>query len=130
MKMVLLLSVAYASGLGAAGEAPLVQPKDLAAQLAGQSSQKPVLFHVGFAVLYRNKHIPGSTYAGPGSKPEGIEALKTAAAKVPRDREIVLYCGCCPWDRCPNVKPAIAALRGMGFKNVKAMYIPTNLARD
>jgi hypothetical protein len=42
----------------------------------------------------------------------------------------VIYCGCCPWSACPNIKPALDALRSMGFTKVKAMYIPTNLAKD
>ena len=39
-------------------------------------------------------------------------------------------CGCCPWTACPNIKPALEALRSMGFTKVKALYIPTNLAKD
>ncbi len=100
-----------------------MQPKDLAAHL----STKPVIFHVGFNVLYRNsKHIPGTVYAGPGRQAEGLEVLKAAVEKLPRDREIVIYCGCCPWDHCPNIRPAMALLQQLGFKNVKALYLPEN----
>jgi hypothetical protein len=42
----------------------------------------------------------------------------------------VVYCGCCPWDKCPNLKPALDTLRAMGFTRVKALYIPVNLAQD
>jgi hypothetical protein len=42
----------------------------------------------------------------------------------------VLYCGCCPWDRCPNVKPAVDALKQMGFTKVKVLYLETNFATD
>ena len=106
--------------------ADLIQPKDVAARLA----QKPVLFHVGFATLYRSKHIPGTVYLGPGAREEGLAALRKAAAAFPRDREIILYCGCCPWNECPNMRPAFSALRAMGFTRVKAMYTPTNLVKD
>jgi hypothetical protein len=51
-------------------------------------------------------------------------------AKEPRDREIVIYCGCCPWEKCPNIRPAFAALQEMGFTHVKALYVPDNLAKD
>ena len=88
------------------------------------------MIHVGFPVLYRAAHIAGSEYAGPGSKPEGIEALKKAVAGQPHNREIVLYCGCCPWDKCPNIRPAFAALHQMGFTNVKVMMVPENLKAD
>src|SRR4051794_22932499 len=107
----------------------LIEPKDVAAQLAAKSGQ-PVLFHVGPNSLYRGKHIPGSIYAGPGSTPQGIEMLKQAVAKLPKDRAIVLYCGCCPWNNCPNVKPAVEALQAMGFTKVKAMHIENNFPMD
>jgi rhodanese-related sulfurtransferase len=118
--------------LGAAGptDPSLLQPAELAARLNAKSGKKPTLIHVGFGFLYRGKHLPGSVYAGPGARPEGLKALQAAVAKLPRDGEIVIYCGCCPWTACPNIKPALEALRSMGFTKVKALYIPTNLAKD
>jgi rhodanese-related sulfurtransferase len=110
-----------------AADLVLVQPKDLLPQLA---THPPVIIHVGPNVLYRSHHIPGSIFAGPGFSGQGIEMLKAAVAKLPRDREIVLYCGCCPWDHCPNVKPAAEALRGLGFTKVKALYLPTGFKVD
>jgi thiosulfate/3-mercaptopyruvate sulfurtransferase len=103
----------------------LVQPEQVAKDL-----KSSLVIHVGFPVLYRATHITGTQYAGPGSKAEGIADLKKAVAGEPRDREIVLYCGCCPWDKCPNIRPAFAALHEMGFTKVKAMVIPENLKTD
>jgi hypothetical protein len=103
----------------------LVTPTQAAAHLKG-----PLFLHVGFPVLYRAAHIPGSVYAGPGSKAEGIELLKKTVAAEPRAREIILYCGCCPWEKCPNMKPAFQALREMGFTHLKAMEIPQNFKTD
>lgn len=115
----LLLAAALAV---AAGNIALIQPPELAARL----SAKPVVLQVGPNVLYRSKHIPGAIYAGPGSKPEGLAMLKAAVDKMPRAREIVIYCGCCPWDHCPNVQPAMDLLRQMGFTRAKALYLPDN----
>jgi thiosulfate/3-mercaptopyruvate sulfurtransferase len=112
-----------------AADTTTVEPKDLAAALQAKTT-KPVLIHVGFAVMYRGKHIPESIYAGPARSPEGIAALKKAVANMPKDREIVVYCGCCPYEMCPNIRPALAALREMGFTHVKALMIPTNFATD
>jgi rhodanese-related sulfurtransferase len=103
----------------------IVQPKDVAADI-----KSPLLIHVGFPVLFRSVHIAGSQYAGPGSKAEGVEALKKAVAGQPKNRQIILYCGCCPWDRCPNIRPAFAALRQLGYTNVRAMVVPENLKAD
>ena len=115
--------------VGVAADLVLIQPGDLAVQLATKSTS-PLIFHVGPNVLYRGKHIPGAIYAGPASKPEGLEALKVAAGSLPRDRQIVVYCGCCPWSHCPNVKPAVELLKQMGFTSVKAMFVETNFAKD
>ena len=111
----------------AAAEMALVQPAEVAASM---SKNKPAIFQVGPNVMYRSKHIPGALYAGPGNKAEGIAMLKAAVERMPRDREIVIYCGCCPWDKCPNMQPAFAALREMGFTKVKALYIAQNFKAD
>lgn len=111
-----------------AAELSLVEPASVAAELAKGS--KPVLLHVGFNVLYRSHHIPGSIYAGPASKAEGLDLLTRAVKDIPRDREIVIYCGCCPWDHCPNIKPAFEELAKLGFKNVRAMHVPSNFKVD
>src|SRR5664279_584503 len=114
--------------VAAAADLALVQPPDLAAQLAGKAG--PKVFMVGPNVLYRSKHIPGSVYAGPGQNEAGLAILKAEAGKLARDREVVVYCGCCPWDRCPNVKPAVDLLKGMGFTKVKALYLATGFKAD
>ncbi len=108
---------------------PLIQPSELAATLQAKGPQ-PMLIHVGFNVMYRQKRIPHSIYAGPGSTDEGLKALRAAVANVPKNREIVIYCGCCPWDHCPNIGPAMSALRQMGFTRVKALNLPTNITKD
>ena len=115
--------------VAAAADLALVQPQDLAAQLAGTGA-RPAVFMVGPNVLYRSRHIPASVYAGPGRSEEGLAMLKAEAGKLPRDREVVVYCGCCPWDRCPNVKPAVDLLKQMGFGKVKALYLGTGFKVD
>jgi rhodanese-related sulfurtransferase len=125
----LAIGILTVLAVGLAADLALIQPGDVAARLAAKGAG-PVIFHVGPNVLYRNKHIPGSVYAGPGSRPEGLEALRVAAGKLPHDREIILYCGCCPWSNCPNVKPAVELLKQMGFTRVKAMFVATNFAKD
>lgn len=106
-------------------EKDLIQPGEAAKELTSA-----LVIHVGFPVLYRSARITGTMFAGPGSKPEGIADLKKAVAGQPKDREIILYCGCCPFDKCPNIRPAVAALHALGFTRVKAMMVETNLKTD
>lgn len=107
----------------------LVQPKDLAEQLRA-NGPKPAVLYVGYPVMYRNKRIPAAILAGPTSRSQGIDLLKAAAEALPRDRDVVLYCGCCPFNECPNLKPAVQLLKEMGFTRVRTLMIPTNFASD
>ncbi len=103
--------------------AALVQPADFAATLAAGHAPAPLILQVGFRKAYEQAHIPGSEYAGAASDDEGLTALRARLAKVPREDAIVIYCGCCPWDRCPNIAAAYDALQQIGFKNLKVIYI-------
>jgi hypothetical protein len=112
------------------GTVSLIQTADLAARLGVAQGENPLLLQVGFRALYRAGAIPGSRYAGPASRPEGLAALRHALEGVPRDRSIVLYCGCCPWDHCPNVRPAFQVAHGMGFTDVRVLYVAKDLDSD
>jgi rhodanese-related sulfurtransferase len=110
-------------------KAELLEPSQLAVVM-NSSGPRPQVFCVAFPVLYRTKHIIHAEFAGPGSKPEGIEALKSAVASVNKDSEIVLYCGCCPMTKCPNIRPAYKALKDAGFTKVRVLNIPNNFHTD
>jgi thiosulfate/3-mercaptopyruvate sulfurtransferase len=109
--------------------ADLIQPADFVANLQS-SSPKPIILQVGSHVLFAEAHIPGSEYAGPANQPAGTQSLKDRVAALPKDTAIVLYCGCCPWDRCPNIAPAWNQLHAMGFTHLKVLYIADNFGTD
>jgi thiosulfate/3-mercaptopyruvate sulfurtransferase len=107
----------------------LLEPADLARML--KTSKKPLpIICVTFPVLYRQKHIPHSRLAGPGSKPAGIAALRAAVNGLSHSREIVIYCGCCPMKNCPNIRPAYQVLKEMGFEHLRVLDLPTNFHTD
>ena len=106
----------------------LIAPAVLAEAL--HSAKPPVVLCTAFTVLYRSKRIPHAIEAGPGYKPEGIAVLKKAVANLPKDADIVLYCGCCPMDRCPNIRPAYRTLKELGFRHVRVLNIETNMHAD
>ncbi len=128
-----LLTMFASSAVGAVDSTRPWSPSDLMpapqlnSQLPAVKAGKIVLIHVGFLMMYKMGHIPGSQYAGPAAKEEGLAALKKLVAKLPRNQEIVIYCGCCPWDDCPNIRPAFEALKEMGFTNFKVLDIPQRL---
>ena len=110
--------------------ARLINPEDLVKVLQSAGVEKPLLIQVGSHVLYSQAHIPGSEYIGPASNESGLQQLRKRVESLPRGKFIVLYCGCCPWSHCPNVKPADDALHVMGFTNVKVLYIANNFGVD
>lgn len=110
--------------------AALIQPQQLDSMLLEKSAARPLILQVGSRLMFDQAHIPGSEYAGPGSQPSGLDLLRSRVANLNRAAPIVIYCGCCPWTRCPNMGPAYALLRKMGFTQVKALYIADNFGTD
>lgn len=106
-----------------------VQPADFAKELAAGKS-KPTILFVGFQRLYSAGHIKGAQYHGSGGRPEGLAEIKKWADPLPRATDLVLYCGCCPLDHCPNLRPPFSMLRAMGFTNLHALLLPTSFAVD
>ena len=107
-----------------------ISPEDLVKRLRNSGNEKPLMIQVGSHVLYAQAHIPGSEYIGPASTEAGLQQLRKRVESLPRTNSIILYCGCCPWSHCPNVKPADDALRSLGFSNVKVLYISDNFGTN
>jgi hypothetical protein len=104
-----------------------------AGSLAGvlkSSAAQPNIICVAFPVLYRQRHLLHSRFAGPASTPEGLKSLRETAQALPRDSEIVIYCGCCPMEKCPNIRPAYKLLKELGFTRIRVLSLPTNFHSD
>lgn len=108
----------------------IIMPEDLARLMVAPQGKKPLVVYVGFDFLYRGGHILGAQYVGTGREPKGIEALKKWAQGVARDQEVVIYCGCCPFKDCPNIRPAYEALRQMGLTQIKVLYLEDGFAKN
>lgn len=130
--VILLCSILSVGAMGQASAIPtsqLISPEDLV-KLLQTVKPGPLMIQVGSHVLYAQAHIPRSEYIGPASSASGIQQLRKRVESLPRTKMIVLYCGCCPWVRCPNVKPAYEALADMGFRNLKVLYISDNFGTN
>ena len=109
----------------------LVQPADLARELASANADsRPTIVYVGFRTLFAGGHIPGATYHGSASTQQGLADIKQWAASLPRTTNLVIYCGCCPFERCPNIRPAFALFRDMGFTRLRVLELHTSFAVD
>jgi thiosulfate/3-mercaptopyruvate sulfurtransferase len=127
---ILLLPPLVGSEAQKAGGVHLISAEELVKILQSSKRAKPLMIQVGSHVLYSQAHIPNSEYIGPASSETGLQQLRKRVESLPRSKFIVVYCGCCPWNHCPNVQPAAEALRLMGFTNVKVLYIPGNFGAD
>lgn len=107
----------------------LLDPAQLADILA-HPGDKPAVICVGFRFLYDGGHIPGALYRGPAQNGAGIVSLSTWAANQKHDKSIVIYCGCCPWNVCPNIQPAYVALRQLNMTSMKVLRINQNFGAD
>ena len=108
--------------------AQTVEPAALAKEISGNS--KPTVVCVAPHFLYEGGHIPGATFHGPASTPQGLDDLKKWASTISKSTNLVVYCGCCPLTRCPNLRPAFEALHGMGFSHLRVLLLPTNFYTD
>jgi thiosulfate/3-mercaptopyruvate sulfurtransferase len=110
--------------------ADIITPEELSKELANPKTKKPVIYNIGFDFLYQQSHIPGSIFAGPASRQDGIDKIKTVLKAVKHDQKIVIYCGCCPWKECPNIRQGYKIFKNLGYNSVKVLYIPDNFAKD
>jgi thiosulfate/3-mercaptopyruvate sulfurtransferase len=90
----------------------------------------PTIIYVGFRTLFEGGHVPNASFHGTASKEEGLAELKKWISTLPRSTNLVIYCGCCPFDRCPNIRPAYTALHEMGFTHLRVLVLPTSFAAD
>jgi len=106
-------------------EKQLIEPATLAAIIKNTSVKQPVIYSIGFGAGIKNSIIEG-----PSSDTANLNKWKAALDKLPRNSDIVIYCGCCPFEHCPNVRPAFALLNSMGFTNHKLLNLSHNLKAD
>jgi hypothetical protein len=67
---------------------------------------------------------------GPAHEKTNLDRLKQELENLPRNADIVIYCGCCPFEHCPNIRPAFRLLNEMKFTNQKLLNIPHNIKTD
>jgi hypothetical protein len=106
-------------------ESQLIQPAELAATMANAKAKKPLLYNIGVV-----DDIPEAKNFGGASEAANLEKFKTQLQTLPKSTYLVVYCGCCPFERCPNVRPAMTLLNEMGFSNAHLLNLPTNLKTD
>lgn len=103
----------------------LMAPASLAALLQSNSPATPLILGIGFGAP-----IKGSVEVGPTNTADNLKKLEALLKKEKRDRTIVIYCGCCPFRNCPNIRPAFSLLNSMGFTKHQLLNLATNVKVD
>lgn len=103
----------------------LLPPADLAATIKDSLAKKPIIFCVGPGAV-----IKDSRNIGPAKDTANLNKFKQQLGQLPKDTYIVIYCGCCPFDHCPNVRPAFTLLNSMGFTHHKLLDLEHNIKTD
>src|SRR5260221_1727395 len=106
-------------------EDQLMTPADLATIINRTTNPKPFIIDIGPAVLKKD-----AINTGPANEKENLKKLKELLSKEKKDRQIVIYCGCCPFKNCPNIRPAFSLLNSMKFINQKLLNLSQNLKAD
>ena len=102
----------------------LMEPAMLASDI-NANKDLPLIINVGPAPT-----IPHSQDIGSTKEKEGQDLLVARLKNIPKDRKIVIYCGCCPFEHCPNVRPAINVLKQLNFTNYYLLNLPHNIKTD
>lgn len=108
---------------------PFIAPAALAGRMDEVAAGKIAVFYVGPEALFSSR-VPGARKLRDAGSTEGRRALTDAIAALPKDTEVVVYCGCCPVRSCPNVRPASAVVRASGRPNAYVLDLPTRFATD
>jgi len=126
--LVLLIGLAH-DGIAQSGEPwaakDLMQPAALASMIKDAKAQKPVIYNIGPLA-----DIKGAVAIGSTNDKANLAKLRKALSSVPKDKVVVIYCGCCPFRNCPNIRPAFALLKELGFTNPKLLNLSQNLKVD
>lgn len=103
----------------------LIEPATLAAMIKNPKADKPLIFNIGVV-----DDIKGAKNMGASSEKENLARFKKTLSKLPKNTPMVVYCGCCPFDRCPNIRPAFQAMKDGGFSKGLLLNLPTNVKTD
>ena len=106
-------------------KAQLMEPADLARIIDDTTAQQPFIYSIGPGAIIKN-----SIDIGPAKEKEDLQKLKHELSKLSKDADIVIYCGCCPFEHCPNIRPAFSLLNKMGFTHHKLLNISKNIKVD
>lgn len=106
-------------------ENQVILPATFAAEMQAGRADSVLIINAGSV-----DNIKGAVRVGPLTNKKNEAHLMQVLKGVPKDQSIVIYCGCCPMEHCPNIRPAFHFLQKKGFTNFKILDIGESLSAD
>jgi hypothetical protein len=103
----------------------LLEPAALVSMLGNAKAQQPVIYNIGPVA-----DIKGAINIGSTNSKANLDKLGKSLEKIPKDKMVVIYCGCCPFRNCPNIRPAFNLLKERGYTKAKLLNLKQNLKVD
>jgi thiosulfate/3-mercaptopyruvate sulfurtransferase len=101
----------------------VMQPQTLAGLIDAHKQLK--IYNIGVV-----QNIKGASNVGAASDSANLVKFKAVLKHLTKNQQIVIYCGCCPMSKCPNIRPAFEVLSDMKFSNINVLDLHTNLKTD
>lgn len=92
---------------------------------ANNSLDMPTILNIG-----PMQNIKTAQLVGPVNYEFGMMRFKDKLSGIDKSQDLVLYCGCCSYKTCPNLKPAFEAAAKAGFKKVWVLDLPVGVEED
>lgn len=103
----------------------LMPTKELADKITANAKDKPLIFNVG-----PMENIKGAQAVGAATNATFSNKILSYLTMESKTKPVVVYCGCCSYSSCPNIKPAYDILIAQGFKNTKVLELPEGIKPD
>jgi hypothetical protein len=103
----------------------LMPTKELADKITTNAKDKPLIFNVG-----PMENIKGAQAVGAATNATFSTKILSYLTMESKTKPVVVYCGCCSYSSCPNIKPAYDILIAQGFKNTKVLELPEGIKPD
>lgn len=103
----------------------LMPTKELADKITTNAKDKPLIFNVG-----PMENIKGAQAVGAATNATFSTKILSYLTMESKTKPVVVYCGCCSYSSCPNIKPAYDILLAQGFKNTKVLELPEGIKPD
>ncbi len=131
MKLIITFMIACSGLLSSYFQTPvwkkeqLMSTKELADKIQANAKDKPLIFNVG-----PMENIKSAVAVGAATNVTFKSRMNETLAMENKTKAIVVYCGCCSYSSCPNIRPAYDALIAQGFKNTKVLELPEGIKPD